>query len=117
MQGAGANPTSTASIITVISIVVLVITFLLGEYNTEERNGRPRYQSIYSTGLIILMVGLLISSFSLLSELILSFGISVVTGFGQSIRTKFLVTASFSLAILIVSIGTFFITGSILRRD
>jgi uncharacterized membrane protein len=108
---------SIGSIITVISIIVLTMTFLLGEYNTEERNGRPRYQEIYSNGLTIISVGLLAGLLSLIGKIISLFNPEGMRLIGMNIQANSLSLIGFTIAIIVVSIGIFFITGKIIARS
>jgi hypothetical protein len=107
---------STTITITVMSIIILVITFLLGEYNKEERNGRRRYQDIYKTGLIVLNAGLALAVISLLTGVIYLVLDSVSLN-GMIIQFSVISSATFISAILVASIGTFFITAKVLMRD
>lgn len=107
---------STAVTITVMSIIILVITFLLGEYNTEERNGRPRYQDIYETGLKVVNIGLVLAVISLISDITYTL-LDLLQVNTVIIQFSILSSAAFILAILTVSTGTFFITARVLMRN
>lgn len=108
---------SIGSIITVISIIVLTMTFLLGEYNTEERDGRPRYQDIYSNGLTIISIGLFAALLSLISKIISLFNLDGINIYGIDIEPNSLSLICFSIAIIVVSTGIFFIMGKIIARS
>ena len=88
-----------SSVITVISVISLIVTYLLGELSNEDRMARDRIKPIYKKYLKITSLGLIIAVLALVPALLLQF----------NFHAKYygvLVIALFSISILIVSTST-----------
>lgn len=92
-------PVSLSSVITVISVIALITTYLLGELSDEDRMARDRVKPIYKKYLRTMSVGLVLATLSLLPVLLLQYEIKVQL-------SKQAVILLFSAAILVVSIST-----------
>jgi uncharacterized membrane protein len=100
---------SLSSIITVISIIALITTYLLGELSEEDRMSRDRFKPIYKRYLYFMLGGLLFSVVSLILTLLSLFNVgpNCIENWG---------IASFTLAIILVSTSTFLLSYELISR-
>jgi len=99
---------SLSSVITVVSIIALITTYLLGELSEEDRMARDRVKPIYKRYVKLMSVGLVLAVLALGTALLVEFQIMVV-------RSNLATVGLFSLAIVIVSISTLLLSYKLIK--